>query len=402
MAAYPAAVFAGKLEGLIASPPCPDWSKAGKRATVNGATGALVAEVIRWAVEARPTWIAAEQVDTVLPLWRAFAGELRRLGYRCWCGLLDAADYGVPQNRVRAFLLAHAGGQPQPPAPTHAERPAVDLAGGTLEPWVSMAAALGLDALAEVDRRADAPPRAASGPAPTVTAAAGGESQWVLRTNHRTGSEPGVRYERPLGRPAPTVDGEAVKWRVQTGSRSKVSRRSGGVYEAFHKEADRPAPAVIANVDRWRLRHSGHSQGRGRPQLTRGLDRPAPTIHFGHDEASWAWFRPATAEEVVHLTLADALVLQGFDPDLPVAGATKRERHLQVGNAVPPAMAAAVLAAVMAAGPPDSRPAPAPGPWTDYLPNLAAFVVPTRPQAAPARSLWDPADGCPAGQDGAA
>jgi DNA (cytosine-5)-methyltransferase 1 len=97
-----------EVTGLIGSPPCPDFSAAGKRAGLKGKSGPLVYEPLRWARALRPEWIACEQVKEVLPIWRQTADELRTMGYSAWCGVLDAASYGTPQHRRRAILMAWA------------------------------------------------------------------------------------------------------------------------------------------------------------------------------------------------------------------------------------------------------------------------------------------------------
>lgn len=130
-------------EGLIASPPCQTFSAAGLQAGLADVRGQLVYEVIRWAEAIRPAWIACEEVSEVLPIWRAFAEHLRGIGYTAWAGVLNAADYGIPQIRKRAFLLASR----QPftlPAPTHAADVSDDLFGSDLQPWVTAADALAL------------------------------------------------------------------------------------------------------------------------------------------------------------------------------------------------------------------------------------------------------------------
>lgn len=160
--------MAGRVRGLIASPPCQAYSMAGKREGLkdidrivahanacrtgwtdydrdgwHDARSPLVLEVLRWALTLTPDWIACEQVPAVLPLWETFAGVLGAHGWQCWTGVLNAADYGVPQTRRRAFLLASRTTTPQPPAPTHAKEPQQSLFGDGLKPWVSMADALG-------------------------------------------------------------------------------------------------------------------------------------------------------------------------------------------------------------------------------------------------------------------
>jgi DNA (cytosine-5)-methyltransferase 1 len=149
VSAYPTEPFVGKVTGVIASPPCPDFSSAGKRQGVNGTSGHLIFEVLRWVLALRPKWVACEQVPEVLPWWRLFAERFRQeAGYKTWTGVLCAADYGVPQERYRAFLLAHAERQPQPPTPSHTEHPHDSLFGDRMALWVSMAEGLGWGATA--------------------------------------------------------------------------------------------------------------------------------------------------------------------------------------------------------------------------------------------------------------
>src|SRR6185312_8079855 len=90
---------------------------------------ALVLEPLRFALECCPQWIALEQVPDVLPVWEAYAFVLRAHGWSVWCGILNSADYGVPQTRRRAILMAHRREDVQPPAPTHCDGGASTLLG---------------------------------------------------------------------------------------------------------------------------------------------------------------------------------------------------------------------------------------------------------------------------------
>ena len=104
-------------------------------------SAALVAEPARFILAGQPEWVAMEQVPGVLPIWQVYAAELRRMGYSAWTGILNAADYGVPQVRERAFLIASRAVEVSRPESTHYDpRKGYQLWG---EPWLTMAAALG-------------------------------------------------------------------------------------------------------------------------------------------------------------------------------------------------------------------------------------------------------------------
>lgn len=104
VATLPLAPFVGRVTGICASPPCTSFSVAGNRDGLTSESGKLVWEPLRWANELRPEWLACEQVPPVLPIWRWVSIELRRMGYSAWCGVLDSANFGSPQNRNRAIL----------------------------------------------------------------------------------------------------------------------------------------------------------------------------------------------------------------------------------------------------------------------------------------------------------
>ncbi|MEU0851453.1 DNA cytosine methyltransferase [Streptomyces flaveolus] len=162
---------------LIGSPPCQPYSIAGKGAgrraldtvlhfaaqlaarqdiraglaTLDDERTGLVLEPLRWTLQAldagRPyRTVMLEQVPTVLPVWEAIAQILRSEGYTVVTGRMHAEEYGVPQTRARAVLVARRGDQAALPAPTHRRysRTTTQEDGNQdLLPWVSMAEALG-------------------------------------------------------------------------------------------------------------------------------------------------------------------------------------------------------------------------------------------------------------------
>lgn len=160
--------------GLIASPPCQTFSTAGSGAGREALDDVLLAvktmeterthrlpswvdektelvlEPLRWILRAHDEgiayrWIVLEQVPTVLPVWEAYADVLRSIGYSVVTGVLNAEQYGVPQTRRRAVLIASLDKEVRLPEPTHSRYYSRDpkrLDDGVL-PWVSMADALG-------------------------------------------------------------------------------------------------------------------------------------------------------------------------------------------------------------------------------------------------------------------
>ena len=76
--------------------------KVAAKAAEDAFTTALVLEPARWIMGMDSLrWVALEQVPQVLPLWDVYAECLRELGWSVWTGVLNAADYGVPQTRRR-------------------------------------------------------------------------------------------------------------------------------------------------------------------------------------------------------------------------------------------------------------------------------------------------------------
>lgn len=347
VAAYPTEPFKGRIKGKISSPPCQAWSRAGKglglidqplvhqavedlargrdtraklRAECRDERSLLAAEPMRWLCDLRPEWTAMEEVPDVLPLWRQYAEILRGWGYSAWCGILNAADYGVPQTRRRAILIASRVRSVTAPPPTHTQHPqGEDLFGESLPGWVSMAEALGWNSGVVVNTRGDRKTAggndfAADGPSWALTEKA---RSWVLRHNS-------AHRDRPRD--------------PDTGQR-KV--RSGDGSEDFYLRfpTSNPSLAVTTNTGLWSWELRSNSQANA---AVRTLDKPASTLFFGGhrcNEVVWT-----DGEEKRPITQAEAAILQSFRPDYPWQG-SKTKQFEQIGNAVPPLLALHVLAA---------------------------------------------------------
>ena len=160
------------VKGLWCSPPCQGFSKAGLKkglgdsgrildhiAKVHANDGwiapelqdwddprsELVLEPLRWVDAMEPEWTVWEQVPFVQPIWDACAEVLRSWGYSVWTGKVSAEQYGVPQTRERAILIASRLREVGQPKPTHSRyypRTPTKTDPG-LPPPVTMAEALG-------------------------------------------------------------------------------------------------------------------------------------------------------------------------------------------------------------------------------------------------------------------
>lgn len=261
-------------EGLIASPPCQTFSAAGRgsgrkdldivyeaidamyadptgkrwedvAARTGDARTRLVLEPLRYVLlrdEALSPyrWLAFEQVPTVLPVWERIGDVLSDLGYGVVVGKLSAEQYGVPQTRKRAVVIAKWQEEVRLPIPTHraySKGKKQNEGNQALLPWVSMSEALGR----------------------------GIESDdWVYRSTTMPNS------------------------------------------------ARRP------------------------------IYNPAPTIAFGHDAASAAWIYDWPSTSALRVTVQEAACLQSFPADYPWQG-TKTAVYRQIGDAIPPGLARAVL-----------------------------------------------------------
>ncbi|MEU9342947.1 DNA cytosine methyltransferase [Streptomyces sp. NPDC048278] len=237
--------------------------------------------------------VILEQVPAVMPVWKEYAKVLASLGYRTRRQLMHTEEFGVPQTRRRAVLMARLA------------------------------------------------PTARSNEMPTGTLLEVPETH----KRYRPGFHPSVR---PKALHPDTLFGETSdsapkappreQWMSMELALNKARRISSG---KVHK---RPAFTVISNYGT-----GGDPEARGR----RDHNVPSATItgkvsrnrlvHQGTDN---------DLEEFDRFTHAEAGVLQTFPVKYPWSG---NDVPQQIGNAVPPLLALHVLQHVLEPGVSDSK-----------------------------------------------
>lgn len=302
----------GRPAGLTGTPPCQGFSMAGKgrsredsslliaavdelyagrdprpelHAWMKDPRSVLALEPLRWALDLTPEWLFFEQVSAVLPLWEACAEALRLRGYSVWTGNVHAEQYGVPQTRKRAILLASRNKAVQRPTPTHSEfypRSPGMLDMG-VERWVSMAEALGWG----MTQR------------PSMTVTGGGTASGGAEPFGNAARQ-GMRREIAAGR-----------W-----TEGPVHANEGDTYP-LGWVYDRPSPTIVGSFA---------ADVVARPSYRKAGDPP----------------RQKTPGSV-RVTVEEAACLQSFPDGYPWQG-SKTQQYRQVGDAVPPLLAMHAIA----------------------------------------------------------
>lgn len=268
----------------------------------------------------RPRYVIFEQVPSVAPVWEAAGAVMRLGGYSVWTGVLNAEQFGVPQTRRRAILMARNDGTPvAPPTPTHSKYHQGDpyRLDPAVLPWVSMGEALGLRPGSLVGF-----PRLDDGRA---------EPAVIDGVAYR------ARDLRPADRPAQNLTEKARSWTVFSSSGDPDSTSIDADHDP---QVDEVTELVGNQVPRGRQPGDYHA---------RPADLLAQTLSSG--ARTWNLRRRSPLDDAVlerrQLTVGEAAVLQTYPADFPFAGSRTRQ-FLQIANAVPPLLAEAIVRAVVA------------------------------------------------------
>lgn len=354
----------GPVDLFIADPPCTPWSRAGKRQgrdddrDMIDATVAVIRAIrpVAWLIanvpglDDGPNW----------PIVQETIGGLTRDGYCIDFSRLDAADYGVPQHRVRPFWYGHARGTPciRWPARTHGgpsecgeTLPGFD----GLRPWVTCRQALGhlspedLGTPVRLRWRGCQGKQIASVPdRPARVVGTSNLSDGNVLAHADDAIRKVRRSQRDPGRKARASGIDEVA--------SVVTTRQNGDGNTLVMGPNPHKPSSPSSPSRTMTRNA---MGDG-ALIEWPWDRPATTVTStdrlapaGHHEASFL-----SGANAIKLSEKAAAILQGFPNGWVFAGATKKARWSQIGMAMPPPLGEAVarsIAAQLAASSPQKR-----------------------------------------------
>ena len=103
-----------KVDLIMHGSPCQDFSLAGKQAggdKDSGTRSSLMYETIRIVEKLKPKYVIWENVKNLLSKkhihnFNAYLQTMEELGYTNYYRVLNAKDYGIPQNRERVFTVS--------------------------------------------------------------------------------------------------------------------------------------------------------------------------------------------------------------------------------------------------------------------------------------------------------
>ena len=97
-------------DGIIGGPPCQSWSLGGKCLGIEDERGRLVYDYIRIVNEKKPRFFVMENVPGMvtprnIKAFNEFLDLFRNAGYRIRYELMNAADFKIPQDRLRVIIV---------------------------------------------------------------------------------------------------------------------------------------------------------------------------------------------------------------------------------------------------------------------------------------------------------
>ena len=290
----------GELDCLVGGPPCQAFSVYNHQRGLHDQRSGLFQEYLRIVKGLLPKWVVTENVTGITSVGNGKAVQdiftgLGELGYHVDSKILRAEEFGVPQERRRIFFVGNRLGLPIPwPQPTH---------GPSLLPIVTVADAI-----------SDLPP---------------------LRNGEDLGpqpyaKEPQSEYQALLRSDATIVYNHAAPRLAKINLERMRHVPQGGSW--------RDIPFELLPAGMKRARRCDHTKRYGRlsPEGLACTILTKCDLHWG------AYIHP---DQDRILSVREAARLQSF-PDWFIFAGPRTEQYVQVGNAVPPALARKIAESV--------------------------------------------------------
>lgn len=99
---------------IVGGPPCQGFSQKGKRLSLDDPRNYLFQQFVRFVEEFKPKYFVVENVPNIITTANGYFKNqiitaFETLGYSVSVGILDAKDFGVPQDRRRAVFIGYYG-----------------------------------------------------------------------------------------------------------------------------------------------------------------------------------------------------------------------------------------------------------------------------------------------------
>lgn len=106
--------YVNDIDVIIGGPPCQGFSQKGKRKSINDKRNFLFKYYVEVVNLVKPKYFVMENVPNLLTTENGyFKKEIEELfntiGYKLNMGVLNASNYGIPQNRRRAIIIGKYG-----------------------------------------------------------------------------------------------------------------------------------------------------------------------------------------------------------------------------------------------------------------------------------------------------
>lgn len=364
------------IDAVVGGPPCPSFTRVGRaklrevmdhpEAFKLDERTTLYLQMIRAIRTLSPLVVLIENVPDILnqggqPVGDDIAEQLVELGYEVGYSLLNAANYGVPQMRDRYFLIgiaAELGAQPRFPNPTHS----VDLPKGYLG---SRDVALKL--LGDLETHPFYRPPSSDARLPRAVSAEEAIGDLPPLREHLRGMQKrgARRFDTPipdvLMPPSSDYQRRMREWVGMEGDGRLydhvirlISERDSRIFLAMEPGDEYPAAKEIAE-SLWRSAGAKPSRRKdyvppydvGKfPNKWRKMesDAPARTLmaHLGKDTYSHIHYDSGQARTI---SVREAARLQSFPDGFAFRG-TMNPAFRQIGNAVPPLLAAHIAESI--------------------------------------------------------